>query len=232
MNRRWIKINGVDISTWGVRVMKLPPITIAQERILEYRIPGRAEPLTERTGEYDPKKMVAEIHIDSDDPAEAVYKMLAAQEVEFSNDSGFLYDCMIIDYLSLNRQILNWHTFPVAFRCEPLKRLVSETEYTGPFLVQGTEAAKPVITVSINSPTLINADITMAGASLIIQNVTGEIIIDTPNRTVWSDGQNITNRAYGEFPLLTPGGTVEAVATNASTSEALPVTVKPNFRWR
>ena len=224
--KRWIKINETDVRDWGVRVLSLPPLSLAREKIEETIVPGRPEPVYEKTGEFDAKNMAVGFHIDSPDPMAAAYQIMAATTVEFSNDPGFVYDCVIPDQMSIPRQILNWHSFTVVFRCSPLKRMTDEPIYTGPFLVQGTEIARPQIKLAAGDVP-VNTTVTVADQEMIVQNVTGEIVIDCLAEKAWSGGTEITNYTLGRFFELKPGSTADFSASNATIAE-----IKPNFRWR
>lgn len=225
--KRWIKINGTDVRDWDVRVLSLPPLSLARERIEEIIVPGRPEPVYEKTGEFDAKNMAVGLHIDSPDPMAAAYQIMAAQTVEFSNDPGFIYDCVIPDQMSIPRQILNWHNFTVVFRCSPLKRMTHEPIYQGAFVVTGTEPARPRITLQAGGSVPVDVEVTIDGQELTIQNVTGEIVVDCLNEKVKSDGVDISNRVLGRYPRLTPGTTAEATIVNATL-----ISIEPNFRWR
>ena len=223
---RWIKINGTDVRDWGVQVLSLPPLSLAREKIEEIIVPGRPEPVYQKTGEFDAKNMSVGLHIDSPDPMAAAYQIMAATTVEFSNDPGFIYDCVIPDQMSIPRQILNWHNFTVVFRCSPLKRMAHEPTYTGEFSVKGTEIARPRIALTAGD---VPADvaITVADQEMTVQNVTGEVVIDCLAEKGWNNGTEITNYTLGRFFKLEPGATAEFTATNATITE-----IKPNFRWR
>ena len=108
-----------------------------------------------------------------------------------------------------------------------MKRLVNEPVYQGAFVVDGTEPARPRITLQADGSVPVDVEVTIGDQGLTIQNATGEIVVDCLSEKVKNNGVDVSNKALGRYPKLVPGTTVETTATNSTV-----ISIEPNFRWR
>ena len=226
---RWVDLDGRDTREIGVKILRLPPIMIAEESVIEHTIPGREEPLLERLGEYHPLIRNVECFYDGTDPSSVAAELAQATTARFSNEQDYIYDCAVVAPHELTRMIVTWHKFVLQLRCQPLKREEDPELLTGLEVIldnTGNVPARPVITLTVDGTESVTLTV---GAQLVfLQDVSGTVIVDCWRRVVHDGaGVNLSQKMTGAFPSVAPGDTVTISADEAET-----MTVEKNLRWR
>lgn len=226
---RWVDLDGQDTRGLGIKVLRLPPVSIAEERVLEQVIPGREEPFIERLGEYYPMVKAVECFYDGTDPAGVAQALAGVTTARFSNDQRFVVDCAVIEQHELTRVLATWHKFYLRLRCQPLKREYDPEDLTGlevELANEGSVTARPVITLEVDGPETVTLS---AGASSVtLADVSGTVVVDAWRRVVHDGaGTNLSHKMTGAFPAIPAGETVTITADGAAA-----MLVQKNLRWR
>lgn len=225
---RKIWINGTDLATLGVRVLKLPALIVPEEETENIVIPGRSETLTERLGEYRDIVKPSECFLDNSDPLAVVRTILEAENVRYSNEPNFLYRCSGTQEHVVPRLLLNWHRFDLNLVCKPLKRQATPDVLTGLSLSAtnpGNVPARPKFEITVSGPQ--DVVLTVGSQTVTIQNADGVIVIDGELRMAYSGTTPLDYLMVGDFPVIAAGETVAVSVTNATA-----MTMWPEWRWR
>lgn len=227
-----VTINGTDVTGWGLKPLRIPPVTRAAERIETHTIPGRPEPYIERTGELEMLRLPVEFFFRGTDPTEAVDHLMGAKTIAFGANPAWLYDCAVVDRVEMPRQIVKeWHKFTVTFMCHPLQRQATPVLYqtaNGSLTVPvnpGNVSAHPTIVLTVPSKMTVSVEVGAQDFELY-EVPHGMYTVDCEARIVRNQlGGNYTNSFWGEFPVILDGAT--AVTANVNV-----FTVRPNWRRR
>lgn len=222
-----IFIDGVAISTLGLRVLRLPALEIPKRRVSKIVIPGRADTLTETDGSYEPLEKTATLFYQGDDPLGAIGVLRSGKRVTFSNEQDFSYDYRIDDRQTLPRMLLDWHRFEWKFFCQPLKRQAVPELRTGTSMTltnPGNESARPVIEITGSG----NVTLTVGAQVITLAAIgTAPVTIDSENRTIVQSGASAAHKMTGPFPEIPAGATVSISVTGTVSA----MKVWPNWRW-
>ena len=220
-----VKIDGIDVTTYGLKPLRIPPRVYPTERTRTHNIPGRLEPLIERTGEYDLLTLPVEFFFYGDDPDVAVAALMAATRLEFGRTPDWSYPCSVIDRVEIPRWIMkSWNKFTVRFVCSPFMRETVPTKITtttGTLSVganKGDRPGLPVIRleVPLAAGGVRDVTVTVSGHGQILlsgiaANANRIYQIDSEARAVSDDiGGVWTHHMWGGFPELTGNETVQS----------------------
>ncbi len=226
MNQMYL--NGIDISEYGLYLLRIPPVVKPQRRVRRYQIPGRSGYLTEWSGDYDGYTKEAVFLYQGEDLDEALNFLRSAELVTFPNEPDMAYEVRVDDLLNTELGRACEHQITVAFYSHPLKHMAVETTYTGATTYTvtnpGNEPAQPTITV-----TGAGAKALTVGSQTISINFAagGETItIDSLNGYILSGQALAWNKVSGGLPVIPVGRSPITISTTGSA-----LTVEPNWRW-
>lgn len=224
-----MKIDGVDIATYDLTLLKVPPVTKAEKRVRRITIPGRSGFLTEWSGDYESYVKEPEFLYTGSDINEALDFLRSASLVIFPNEPDYAYAVRADEKIDAVRERSGIHKITVSYITEPLKRQATETIYadltTYSVTNPGTEISYPKLvvagageqTVTVASQA-ITIDFAIGGETITIDSLNGQIYDAT--------GANAWNKVTGDLPVIP----VSASAITVSTT-GTELTVYPNWRW-
>ena len=219
-------VNGTDISTYDLCLLKIPPIVKPERRIT---IPGRSGFLTEWSGDYEQYVKEPELLYTGSDLNEALDFLRSATLVTFGNESTYAYEVRADEQIESKLGKAGEYTIKVAYITQPLKRLATEVTSTGDTSYSltnlGTEPAYPKLvvtgagekTVTIGTQTLTIA-FAVGGETITIDSLNGQVY-DASGNNVWS-------KLDGDLPVIPVSSSAITVSTTGSA-----LTVYPNWRW-
>lgn len=220
-------INGEHVSTRGLRVLRLPPVTRPEARVEEITVPGRSGVLTTWRGDYWPISMPVDLHYAGDSPRAALDWLGTAHSVRFGNNPDWIYDCHRRGVVEAVRSIADWHAIRLSLLCNPERRALTEPILTGnPVSVtnEGTEIARPRIMMQASSSTVV---LTVGEQQWTLQGVTGTVTLDGLLGIVTDSSGSAWNKLdRPDLPAILPGATVAISATGVSQ-----LSVKMQERW-
>ena len=199
----------------SIRVLELPPITIAQERMTYEKIAGRSGSLAMPEGEdvfedvtLSCTCMLTDMAADALD--RAMGWLRGAGKLTFANRSNGYYEARVSNQIDLNKIIATREErqFTLSFRAQPYFYLtgVEDIELTAsgetinnPYSI----ASAPRITVYGSG----DVGLSIGGQLMILKNLDGGILLDTALQDALTlDGSGLmNNQAAGDFPTLPPG---------------------------
>ena len=208
--------NGRDCRSMGVNLRGPVPIVRPEERVRHVEIPGRSGDLTETEGEniYNSYIQTASISVRGGFRVREVYKWLrGAGYVTFSGEPDRRQASRIIGAVTLNRHSRNLDKWEgeVQFYCQPLKELITETPETvtqsgAVIRNNGDVDAYPLFKIRTGGTTI---SLSAGGKVLALTGLTSgtDIWIDSDTMEAWNADRSatITEKSYGEFPILKPG---------------------------
>ena len=208
--------NGRDCRSMGVNLRGPVPIVRPEERVRHVEIPGRSGDLTETEGEniYNSYIQTASISVRRGFRVREVYKWLrGAGYVTFSGEPDRRQAARIIGAVTLNRHSRNLDKWEgeVQFYCQPLKELITETPETvtqsgAVIRNNGDVDAYPLFKIRTGGTTI---SLSAGGKVLALTGLTSgtDIWIDSETMEAWNADMSatITEKSYGEFPILKPG---------------------------
>ncbi len=215
----WKGIKSLDK---GVVASKLPPYTMAEERLEHIKVPARAGSLTKKEGEdvYEDMTVPVECFIRDDSAIAGLDAWLKGSgPVEFPNWPAGYYEARIVNQIPLERILAGraHRRFTINFRLQPFRQRHEAKSRTLTEVAQfveneGSIAAAPVITVRGSG------DITlMVGLEIIeLIGISQGITIDSALQEAYWGSANMNNSMIGIYPLLGPGRT--AVSWEGSVS--------------
>lgn len=219
-------IDGVDIATYDLTILKVPPVTKAEKRVRRIKIPGRSGFLTEWSGDYESYVKEPEFLYTGSDINEALDFLRSASLVIFPNEPDYAYEVRADEKFDAVRERSGIHKIKVPYITEPLKRQATETIYedltTYSVTNPGTEPSYPKLvvtgagtqTVTIGSTT-ITLDFALGGETITIDSLNGQ---------VYSDGENAWSKMTGDLPVF-------PVSTFTVSTTGTALTIYPNWRW-
>lgn len=222
-------INSVDIATYDLLILKVPPIIRPQRRVRNISVPGRSGVLREWSGDYEAYTKKPEFLYKGESLGDAMDFLRNATLISFENEPDYCYEVSADEVVESERGKAGEMYIKCAYLTQPLKRLVNEpildeeTTYTVTNI--GNEPALPkIIVTGAGTKTLsIGSDeITIAFA------IGGETItIDSLNGQIYdANGASAWNKVTGNLPTIPVS---ESSITISTTGTAL--TVYPNWRW-
>ena len=224
-----MKLNGIDISEYGLYLLKMPPVIKPPKRVRRITIPGRSGHLTEWSGDYESYTKEPELYCAEADLQTALEALRNATCIEFDNEQGFVYDVSADEVIEAAVEGGVWYRITARYFTQPLKRQAAETIYK--------DATSYTITNPGNEPAYPKLVITGAGAKTVtigtqtipISFATlGETItIDALNGQIYDEaGNNAWNKVTGDLPVIPVSTSAITISTTASA-----LTVYPNWRW-
>ena len=212
-----MKLNGTDISNYGLYLLTMPPVVKAQKRVRHIIIPGRSGHLTKWDGDYESYTKEPVLLYTGSDVNAALEVLRNATAIEFDNDLDFAYDVSADEIIEAVRERSGAYKIKVAYTTQPLKRLATEEPIIGATVVlenAGNVPCKPRIEITATGTVTVN-DITVTG-------VTGTLVIDNHLGLVYDGAGNAFNRMSGNL--------FEA-ATSLTILANGVMTVYPQQRW-
>ena len=212
-----MKLNGTDISDYGLYLLTMPPVVKAQKRVRHIVIPGRNGHLTRWDGDYESYTKEPELYCSGSDLPAALEALRNATQIEFDNDAGFVYDVSADEIIEASVEGGKWYRINARYTTQPLKRLATEESLTGTTVVltnTGNVPCKPRIEITATGTVTVN-DITVTG-------VTGTLVIDNHLGLVYDDAGNAFGRMTGDLFEVSGGLTILANGE---------MTVYPQQRW-
>lgn len=222
-------VDGVNVTTYDLYLLKIPPVVKPEKRVRRITIPGRSGYLTEWSGDYEQYVKEPELLYSGSDLNEALAFLRSASLLVFGNDPDYAYEVRADEKMETRMEKSGLYTIKVAYITQPLKRQATEavhaddTSYSLTNL--GTEPAYPKLvvtgageqTVTVASQT-ITIDFAIGGETITIDSLNGQIYDAT--------GANAWNKVTGDLPVIP----VSASAITVSTT-GTELTVYPNWRW-
>lgn len=223
-----MKINGTDIATHGLYLLKIPPIVKPERRVRRIMIPGRSGYLTEWSGDYEQYVKEPEF-LYSGSSLDAVLNFLrSAQLVTFGNEPTYAYEVRADEQIQSRMGKSGEYTIKAPYVTQPLKRLATEPVHEGAksysITNPGNEPAYPrIIVTGAGSKTLTVGTQTI---TLSLASAGETITIDSLNGQVYVGDTNAWNKITGELPVIPVSDSAITVSTTGSA-----LTVYPNWRW-
>ena len=212
-----MKLNGTDISNYGLYLLTMPPVVKAQKRVRHIIIPGRSGHLTKWDGDYESYTKEPELYCSGSDLSVALEALRNATIIEFDNDAGFAYDVSADEIIEASVEGGKWYRINARYTTQPLKRLATEAPLIGATVVlenTGNVPCKPRIEITATGTVTVN-DITVTG-------VTGTLVIDNHLGLVYDGAGNAFGRMTGDLFEVSDSLTILANGV---------MTVYPNQRW-
>ena len=212
-----MKLNGTDISEYGLYLLTMPPIVKAQKRVRHIVIPGRSGHLTKWDGDYESYTKEPELYCSGSDLPAALEALRNATAIEFDNDAGFVYDVSADEIIEASVEGGKWYRIKARYTTQPLKRLAAEEPIIGTTVVlenAGNVPCKPRIEITATGTVTVN-DITVTG-------VTETLVIDNHLGLVYDGDGNAFGRMTGDLFEVSDGLTILANGV---------MTVYPQQRW-
>ena len=204
---------GVKSLDKGVVASKLPPYTMAEERLEHIEVSGRAGSLTRKEGAdiYNSMTVPVECFIRDDSAIAGLDAWLKGSgRIEFPNWPAGYYEAQIVNQIPLERILAGraHRSFTVNFRLQPFRQSLAAKSRTLTEVAQyienaGTIACAPVITVHGSGDIQL-----MVGLEIIELTGIGEgITIDCGMQEAYWGSTGMNNSMIGNYPLLQPGNT-------------------------
>lgn len=212
-----MKLNGTDISNYGLYLLTMPPVVKAQKRVRHVVIPGRSGHLTKWDGDYESYTKEPELYCSGSDLSVALEALRNATQIEFDNDAGFVYDVSADEIIEASVEGGKWYRITARYTTQPLKRLATEEPLTGATIVltnTGNVPCKPRIEITATGIVTVN-NITVTG-------VIGTLVIDNHLGLVYDGAGNAFGRMTGNLFEVETSLTITANGT---------MTVYPQQRW-
>lgn len=228
--------NGVHSRDMGIYLDGPAPIMRGKERVIEQTVLGRAGTLTLPDGEDNYEPYVVQVTVRAREPISEINKWLRGDGyVTFSGEPDRRQKARVINqtqFKKISKHLSYWES-AVQFKCQPLKELIHEPEYTvtnGAQLTNlGDVTERPVLTFAGAY-----GDLTVGagGRTLTITGLPQELggcVIDCGAGYVLSYDQTqlITNLSSGDFPEIPVGKS----ALSISGSHTGIVTIGRRQRW-
>ena len=212
-----MKLNGTDISNYGLYLLTMPPVVKAQKRVRHIIVPGRSGHLTKWDGDFESYTKEPELYCSGSVLPAALEALRSATQIEFDNDAGFVYDVSADEIIEASVEGGKWYRIIARYTTQPLKRLVTEEPIIGATVVlenAGNVPCKPRIEITATGTVTVNA-ITVTG-------VTGTLVIDNHLGLVYDGAGNAFGRMTGDLFEVSDSLTILANGV---------MTVYPQQRW-
>ena len=222
-------IGSTDITTYGLYLVKVPPIVKPPKRVRRITIPGRSGHLTEWSGDYESYIKEPEFYYSGSALEAALNALRAATLVTFGNESTYAYEVRADEQIEARMDKAGGYEIRVAYITQPLKRLATEPVHadatTYSITNLGNEPAYPKLiitgagdrTVTVGSQTITLA-FAAGGETLTVDSLNG-MVYD-------GSGNNAWDKLTGDLPYIPVSSSAITVSTTGSA-----LTVYPNWRW-
>ena len=221
-------VNGTDIATNDLYLLKIPPIVKPERRVRRITIPGRSGFLTEWSGDYEQYVKEPELLYTGSTLSAALDFLRSATLVTFGNESTCAYEVRADEMIEPRMGKAGEYTIKVTYITQPLKRLATEPihadETTYSITNAGNEPAYPKLVVTGAG----EQTVTVGTQTLTIAfDAGGETItIDSLNGQIYSGTTNAWSKMTGDLPVIPVSSSAITVSTTGSA-----LTVYPNWRW-
>lgn len=204
---------GVKSLDKGVIANKLPPYTMAEERLEHIEVHGRPGSLTKKEGKdvYKDMTVPVECFIRDDSAIPGLDAWLKGSgQVEFPNWPAGYYEAQIVNQIPLDRILAGrqHRRFTINFRLQPFRQsheLKARTlTEVGQFIENaGSIDAAPMITIHGSGDIRL-----MVGLEIIeLREINEGITIDSVMQEAYWGSTGMNNSMTGGYPLLPPGRT-------------------------
>ena len=222
-------INGVDVSTYDLYLLKIPPVVKPERRARKITIPGRSGYLTEWSGDYESYTKEPELLYFGSSLNDVMDFLRTAHTVTFGNEPTYAYEVRADEVVSSEWGKGGEYIIKVAYETQPLKKLATEVvledDTTYSLTNLGNEPAYPKLvvtgagekTVTVGADT-ITIDFDALGETITIDSLNGQIY-DAGGANAWS-------KVTGDLPVIPVSASAITVSTTGSA-----LTVYPNWRW-
>lgn len=194
---------GVSSKDLGLKIVSLPPITSADERVDKIEIPNYDGVRYVSNGYSEVVREVMVIYEGTD--FDRIKSVLRGEgDVIFDNEKDRYYKARIINKISFDELIRNKiYKFPIVFECQPYgyllegknKIVVTEaTEITNP----GNVESYPIIEILGKG----NIDLIIGQQVIKLINIEGAITLNSIDKEAYNGTALLNNKVNGEFPKL------------------------------
>lgn len=223
-------MDGIHSKDLGIKVIKLPKISRAKERVNKYEIAGRSGSLYEFENTFDNYQKTVECILLPNANIDNLFNVLrGTKEFIFSNELDKKYKVMISNVIDLDYVLRKYKSFILQFDTFPFKYSASELadflEITKATTIynKGNLKSEPIITIFGRGDINININNKIYSLS----NVNEKITINSEIMEVYKNNENQNNKyTADDFPLLDVG------ENNISWSgEVVKIEIEPKWRW-
>lgn len=228
----WFKFNNHHSKDdLGIELLEAPKLLLSGKRVEFTDIVGRDGFLSYSDGSYEGFEHTLKCFINKDSnnlDLDEVFMTLqngAVGDLILCNRPDRYHKAVVSNKISVDQFIANdCYEFPVSFKCQPFSYLLSGKEYTevtsGMELTNlGKLPSKPRILIKGSGSIVL----TIADKSVTLNNINGEVILDTELEECTLNGSDFTYYMEGEFPILPLG------AFTISYTGSFDVKIQPNW---
>lgn len=241
MAKDWFIWKGESSKAYGIRVLELPPISIAQERMTYEKIAGRSGSLAMPEGDDVYEDVTLSCTCMLTDMAmldRAMGWLRGSGKLTLANRSNGYYEARVSNQIDLNKIITSREErqFTVSFRAQPYFYLsgVEDIELTtsgetinNPYSI----ASAPRIMVYGSG----DVGLSIGGQLAILKDLNDGILLDTALQDALTlDGSGLlNNQMAGDFPII-PSGTsmVSWYAFDEDDNPGAVTKIVISPRWR
>lgn len=225
-----VKFKGIDLSTKGIVVEKIPTITKGKKRIDTYEVEGRNGLLMVDKGTYDSFICSLSCHFNETYSIDAIKSLLDGYGT-LTLDGLREYEAVVnnqIDFEEIART--GFRKFPIQFLCNPIAHDIESTEKTissspTTFEIVQTANTYPVITLKGSG----DVSITFNNKVFYLYSLDSSktYTLDCNAKEITDQlGNNCSNQMRYDFPYLKPG---ENTITYSGTITQFKITYKKAY---
>lgn len=212
-----VKWNGIDFKSKGIIVEKTPTISKGKKDIETYSVAGRNGFLSIDKGTYQPFSAQIECHAKENANFDEIKAFLDGYGT-LSLDNEREYTAIINNAIPFEK-VQMFKSFVVSFMVNPIAHDITPTTIDlldGDFTITGaTSDMTPTITIEGSG----DVEITINNATLTLEDIDGEYILDCERKIITHNGLNAANIMSGDFPIFKVGeNTIETTGTISTLS--------------
>lgn len=243
----WFGFKGQRCTEYGVKVEKLPPITLAEERVDFEEVTGRSGDLTiteENTDErrvFNSMVLSIECFVENIDRLEDMAAwLLGSGALVLPNRPGGYYSAHVVNEMELDRVIKGRENrrFTVSFHVQPYFWLEGSADIesvAASFVITNPGSVESAPRIAIYGSG--DVSIALAGQNVLLTDLEDGIIMDTALQDALSlDGaQLLNNQMSGDFLTIPPGESTMAwyaFDENDNPGTVSRIVVTPRWRCR
>lgn len=239
----YFEFKGERCTDYGIRVTKLPPITLAEERLEHEKITGRSGDLTRKEGDAVFNSMVlpVECYVENIEMLDSMGAWLRGEgKLVLPNREGGYYVGHMVNQIELERIVKAFddRTFTLNFHVQPYFNLDNSKDITITAASQvitnpGTVESEPRITIHGSG----DFGITIGSQLVILKNITDGIIMDTVLQDALSldEAQLLNGNMAGDFIRIPAGRSVLAwypFEDDDNPGRVTKIVITPRWRCR